>query len=123
MNNPMQPPVTPQTPQQPGMGAEAPPQQPPNLKFDSQTIARGMTSRKKAEETPGVFTNIGGASAGQGSAPLDKGTRMAGEGGNRALELMNNQEEAVRTDEWMTRFAKSNQGVEWNKAQTSGGLE
>ena len=60
-----------------------------------------------------------GASQPGRSAPLDQTakSRMAGQMGARALEMMQNPEEQFRTQDWMARFGMTNQGMEWNQAK------
>ena len=42
---------------------------------------------------------------------------MAGQVGARALAMMNNPEEQMRTQGWMAKFGMSNQGMQWNQAK------
>ena len=72
-------------------------------------------------ETPETFATMDGAAQPRESMELSKGnSRMAGEMGARALELMNNPNEQNRVQGWMARFGMSNQGMQWNQAKMGG---
>ena len=90
-----------------------------NMNYTPPEIAEGQKNKRKAEETPNSFAMQDGASQPGRSAPLDKTSqsRMAGQMGARALEMMQNPEEQFRTQDWMARFGMTNQGMEWNQAK------
>ena len=88
------------------------------MEFSKESIQQGQANRSASVETPETFSTIEGASQPRGGTELSKkNSRMAGEMGARALELMNNPNEQVRVDNWMARFGMSNQGMQWNQAK------
>lgn len=88
------------------------------MEFSKESIQQGQANREASVETPETFATIEGASQPRGGTELSKGnSRMAGEMGARALELMNNPNEQVRVQNWMQQFGMSNQGMEWNQAK------
>ena len=89
------------------------------------TIRQGRKNQLEANETPQSFTVENGATRTNDTGDLSKRarpSRMAGEMGERALVLMNDPNEAKRTDFWMQAFGESNQGAEWNMAKMNGGV-
>ncbi len=88
------------------------------MEFSKESIQQGQANRNASVETPETFATIEGASQPRGGTELSKkNSRMAGEMGARALELMNNPSEQARVQGWMTRFGMTNQGMQWNQAK------
>ena len=88
------------------------------MEFSKESIQQGQANRNASVETPETFATIEGASQPRGGTELSKkNSRMAGEMGARALELMNNPRDRVRVDNWMARFGMTNQGMQWNQAK------
>ena len=88
------------------------------MEFSKESIQQGRANQDASVETPETFATIEGASQPREGTELSKGnSRMAGEMGARALELMNNPNEQVRVQNWMSRFGMTNQGMEWNQAK------
>ena len=88
------------------------------MEFSKESIQQGQANRIASVETPETFATIEGAAQPRGGTELSKkNSRMAGELGARALELMNNPNEQGRVDNWMARFGMTNQGMEWNQAK------
>jgi len=88
------------------------------MNFTKEAIHQGRANQDASSETPESFATIDGASVPRQGTELSKGnSRMAGEMGARALELMNNPNEQARVEGWMSRFGMSNQGMQWNQAK------
>ena len=88
------------------------------MHFDPESIKQGRANQDASVETPESFATIDGAAQPREGTELSKGnSRMAGEMGARALELMNNPNEQARVDGWMSRFGLTNQGMQWNQAK------
>lgn len=88
------------------------------MEFSKESIQQGRANQDASVETPETFSTIEGASQPRGGTELSKGnSRMAGEMGARALELMNNPNEQARVQNWMSRFGMTNQGMQWNQAK------
>ena len=88
------------------------------MHFDKESIQQGRANQSASAETPESFATIDGAAQPREGVELSKGnSRMAGEMGARALELMNNPAEQTRVQGWMNRFGLTNQGAEWNQAK------
>jgi len=88
------------------------------MKFKAEDIKNGQINQDKAKENPTSFSNSSGGST--ANAPDDLSNnhkRMAGQEGARAMEMMNNPEEQMRTGKWMQMFATTNQGKSWNAAK------
>lgn len=81
------------------------------MRYDKGTILHGNQSQQDRKETSTSFS-----SPGRLDAPRNR-TRMAGEMGARALELLGNPEEAKRTSEFMELFADTNEGTQFNQAK------
>jgi len=71
-----------------------------NSQFEPMRVRQGALLRKEREETPQDFH--------KGKA------RMAGDIGERALEMMQVPGEMERVTAWNQAFGESNQGVEFN---------
>ena len=88
------------------------------MEFSKEAIQQGRANQSASVETPETFATIEGAAQPRGGTELSKkNSRMAGEMGARALELMNNPNEQARVEGWMARFGQTNQGMEWNQAK------
>ena len=88
------------------------------MNFSREAIQQGRANQAASVETPESFATIEGASQPREGVELSKGnSRMAGEMGARALELMNNPAEQARVQGWMQRFGMTNQGMQWNQAK------
>ena len=88
------------------------------MRFSPEAIKQGRENQAQSAETPETFAYLDGAAQPREGTELSKkGSRMAGEMGARALELMNNQEEVNRTAGWMAKFGTTNQGMQWNAAK------
>ena len=88
------------------------------MKYSSEDIKQGLSLKQQAAETPSNFGILAGASERPAGERFNK-QRMAGESGARALAMMNDPNEAQRTDEWMERFGMSNEGAAFNEARMS----
>ena len=88
------------------------------MHFDRESIRQGRANQAASVETPESFATIDGAAQPREGVELSKGnSRMAGEMGARALELMNNPAEQNRVNGWMARFGMTNDGMQWNQAK------
>ena len=88
------------------------------MDFSKEAILMGRQNQDQSAETPETFARLDGAAQPREGFELSKQhSRMAGEMGARALELMNNQEEVNRTAGWMAKFGTTNQGMQWNAAK------
>ena len=89
------------------------------MNIDPRTIVNGTRRKKELESNPTTFPSDSGVVNVDPTRNLDtyRGTRMAGERGARALALMNNPEESIRTEEWMNQFGMSNEGQQFNQAK------
>ena len=75
------------------------------MEFSKESIQQGQANRSASVETPETFATIEGASQPRGGTELSKrNSRMAGEMGARALELMNNPNEQARVLRWMAQY-------------------
>ena len=81
------------------------------MKYDRETILSGNQIQQDRQETPSTFH-----AANQLDRPRTK-TRMAGEMGARAQELLNNPEAQKNTNNWMELFGQSNEGMQFNQAK------
>ncbi len=91
--------------------------------FNKETVVQGRMNQAQANETPNSFATINGGSNVNETAVLDTpDTRMAGQEGARAMQLMSDPAEAKRTANWMNAFGLSNQGVMWNQAKMMEGI-
>ena len=91
-----------------------------NLTYDRQSLIQGNRIRRQNEEQPATFAEYNGATdvIPAGNMELRNQTRMAGQMGARALELMNNPEASQQVNNWMELFGQSNQGAEFNMAKS-----
>ena len=95
-----------------------------NMQYSTPELSEGRVNKQKAEETPNTFATQDGVSKLERSAPLDKTSvsRMAGNAGARAMQMMTDPIEQQRVADWMARFGMTNQGMEWNQAKMMGGM-
>jgi hypothetical protein len=95
-----------------------------NMQYSTPELSEGRVNKQKAEETPNTFATQDGVSKLERSAPLDKTSvsRMAGNAGARAMQMMTDPIEQQRVADWMGRFGMTNQGMEWNQAKMMGGM-
>ena len=85
------------------------------MNYSPQDLRQGMNLREQAQETPSSFGTLDGAvDYTEGKQPK---SRMAGKLGARIADLMNNPAEVSRTQQWMSQFGMSNQGMEFNQAR------
>ena len=90
------------------------------MDFTRESLRQGLKNQEASAETPESFSTIDGAAQTRLSSDLDKkNTRMAGQMGARALQLMNNPAAQAANEGWMARFGLSNQGMQWNQAKMS----
>ena len=88
------------------------------MNFSPESIKQGRANQAASAETPEEFATIDGAAQPREGTELSKAnSRMAGDMGARALELMNNPNEQARVEGWMSRFGMTNQGMQWNQAK------
>ena len=88
------------------------------MHYAKENLQQGLRNQQASAETPESFATIDGASQPREGVELSKGnSRMAGEQGARALELMNNPNEQIRVKNWMNQFGLTNQGMQWNQAK------
>ena len=88
--------------------------------FNRDTVIQGRLNQQQAKETPNSFATLNGDSNVNPTGPM--GTRMAGQEGERAMQIMGDPVEAKRTENWMAAFGMSNQGMMWNQAKMMGGV-
>ena len=87
------------------------------MKFETQDILNGQRNEEKQKENPNSFGELNGSAVVNPDGQMKTKSRMAGQQGQRAMEMMNNPEEQQRTASWMKMFGLSNQGMEWNAAK------
>lgn len=93
------------------------------MDFSAESLKQGVKNQEATAETPDSFSTIDGASQPRMSGSLDKrNTRMAGQLGAFALQLMNDPNARAVKDGWMSKFGLSNQGAQWNQAKMNQGL-
>ena len=89
-----------------------------NEQFDRNSILQGNRLRRENTEQPVTFAQYNGAVEPIPDRNLDSySQRMAGTMGSRALTLMNDPAEAMRTQKWMSLFDQSNEGFAFNQAK------
>ena len=86
------------------------------MKYSPQDLRQGMTIRSEAQETPSSFGMTEGAAQNTQGDVAPK-SRMAGQVGERVMDLMNNPQEVARTQNWMSQFGMSNEGMQFNQAR------
>ena len=88
------------------------------MEFSKESIQQGLKNQEASLETPENFGTIDGADVVRPSGDLDKrNSRMAGQVGSFALQLMNDPNAKMINDAWMSKFGMSNQGMEFNQAR------
>ena len=87
------------------------------MKFETQDILNGQRNEQKQRENPNSFGELNGSAVVNPDGQMKSKSRMAGQKGQRAMEMMNDPEEQERTASWMKMFGLSNQGAEWNQAK------
>ena len=82
-----------------------------NMNYTRSDLSKGAENQAKARETSNTFAMKDGISQPERTVPLDRSAknRMAGGMGVRALELMNNPDEANRVNGWMAKLNFFNQ--------------
>ena len=86
------------------------------MKYSQQDLMQGMSLRQQAHETPSSFGTMDGVAETASGNQAPK-SRMAGQIGQRVLDLMNDPNEAARTQQWMGQFGMSNEGFQFNQAR------
>jgi len=86
------------------------------MKYSPEDISQGLALKRQAEETPSNFGILDSSSERPDSETFGK-SRMAGPGGDRAMQMMNDPNEQKRTMGWMNRFGLSNEGMQFNQAR------
>ena len=86
------------------------------MKYSPQDISQGLSLKRQAEETPSNFGILEGATERPSNEQFGK-SRMAGPGGDRAMQMMNDPVEQQRTMGWMDKFGLSNEGAAFNQAR------
>lgn len=91
-----------------------------NIKYDPQALIQGNRIRRQNEEQPATFAEYNGAAdvIPAGNMDLRNQSRMAGQVGARAIELMNNPQASQQVNNWMELFGQSNQGAMFNQAKS-----
>ena len=85
------------------------------MQFSKEAIQQGRANQDASSETPETFARLDGAAQPRDHRELSKSnSRMAGEMGARALELMNSPEEQNRVKGWMARFSSKPMGMQFN---------
>ena len=86
------------------------------MNYSPEDIRNGQQIKIQANETPSSFASMDGA-AQMGESKTFGTSRKAGEVGQRALDMMNNPVEIKRTQNWMSQFGMSNEGMQFNQAR------
>tara|TARA_X000001388_G_scaffold1415_1_gene1473 strand:- start:1779 stop:2111 length:333 start_codon:yes stop_codon:yes gene_type:complete len=89
------------------------------VQYDRQVLVEGNRKRAQAAERPSTFARYNDEVnvIPSGSLQMDNQTRMAGQMGARALELMSNPAAMQNVSNWMNQFGQSNQGAQFNMAK------
>jgi hypothetical protein len=89
------------------------------LNISPELIRAGRQQQAQLEAQEGVISlQNGAATPTAGGGSMDRGQRMAGEMGARALELLSSPEEQMRTENWNARFASTPTGMQFFGAPT-----
>ena len=89
------------------------------MNYSPEDLRNGQQVKGQANETPSSFGSMEGVP--QTSDPKSFGTiRKAGDVAARILQLMNDPVEAERTQNWMSMFGMSNEGMQFNQAKING---
>lgn len=85
------------------------------MKFSKEAIQQGRINQDSSTETPETFARLDGAAQPREHRELSQGhSRMAGQMGARALELVNNPFEQQRVQSWMAKFSSKPTGMQFN---------
>jgi len=85
------------------------------MKFEQQDILNGQRNEQKQRENPNSFGELNGSAVVNPDGQMKSKSRMAGQQGQRAMEMMNNPEEQARTDRWMQMFTSTDYSMQnWN---------
>ena len=90
------------------------------MDFSRESLRMGLKNQEAQEETPESFSTMDGADVVTTEKDLVTGRRMAGPVGAFALKLMNDPNAKAANDGWMSRFAMSNEGAQFNQAKMGG---
>ena len=63
------------------------------MKFETQDILNGQRNEEKQKENPNSFGELNGSAVVNPDGQMKSKSRMAGQQGQRAMEMMNNPEE------------------------------
>ena len=86
------------------------------MNYSPEDISQGLNHKRQAQETPTNFGILDGASERPSGESFGK-SRMAGTGGDRAMQMMNDPNEQKRVSNWMGQFGMSNEGMQFNQAR------
>ena len=86
------------------------------MNYSPEDISQGLNLKRQAQETPTNFGILDGASERPSGESFGK-SRMAGPGGDRAMQMMNDPMEQQRVAGWMGQFGMSNEGMQFNQAR------
>ena len=86
------------------------------MNYSYQDLSQGTKLKKQSEENPSTFGTNEGSST-RNESPSFGTSRMAGDVGARALQLMGDPNEMQRTQNWMKTFGMSNEGMQFNQAR------
>ena len=89
------------------------------INYDKQVLVEGNRRRAQASERPATFARYNDEVdvIPSGNLQMNNQTRLAGQKGARALELMSNPVAAQNVNEWMNMFGQSNEGAMFNQAK------
>ena len=88
------------------------------MKFASQDILNGQRNEEKQKENPNSFGELNGSAVVNPDGQMKSKSRMAGQQGQRAMEMMNNPEEQQRTASWMKMFSSTSYAMQnWDAAK------
>ena len=88
------------------------------MKFESQDILNGQRNEQKQKENPNSFGELNGSAVVNPDGQMKTKSRMAGQQGQRAMEMMNDPEEQARTASWMKMFHSTTYSIQkWNAAK------
>lgn len=87
--------------------------------YTQTTLLAGNRLRKEGQESPSTFATSGGAVDTPPASDLDQksSTRMAGEMGSFAVQLMSNPQLQNTVQQWNGMFAQSVPGFQFNQAK------
>lgn len=86
------------------------------MKYSPEDISQGLSLKRQAEETPSNFGILDSATERPSGENFGK-SRMAGNVGERAIQMMNDTNEQKRVSNWMGQFGLTNEGMEFNQAR------